>query len=54
MRLAGRLWLVCVRRACDDSIGYGRVVCCGPGMDGVLSEAVEVGIDVCVVEFVGM
>ena len=54
VRLAVRLWVVCVRRACDGSIRYGRVVCCSPGMDGVLSEAVEVGIDICVVEFVGM
>jgi len=54
VRLAVRLWVVCVRRACDGSIRYGRVVCCSPGMDGVLSGAGEVGMDICVVEFVGM
>ena len=54
MGLAVRLCVVCVWRACDGCIRYGRVVCCSPGMDGVVSGAVEGEIDICVVGLEGI
>ena len=54
MELAVGLCMVCVWRACDGCVRYWRVVCCSPGMDGVVSGAVEEEIDICVVGFEGI
>ena len=52
--LADRLCVYGVWRACVGCIWYGRVVCCSPGIDGVVFGAVEGEIDICVVGFEGI